>query len=236
MVIHLESRERISALLNVRKDLGDCKRCQLSQGRTNIVFGEGNPFSNLMIVGEAPGEREDHLARPFVGRSGELLDEALVENDLTRDDVYIANIVKCRPPGNRNPSLGEMATCAPFLYKQIDAVAPKCIVALGKVATEYLLQRNIRITKERGSTFNCAAFPHIFLIPTLHPSYIIRNGGKNKSDLVRDIGWGLDLALIGATPDQMRKEVDQMWMDQNREDLERGNNGNPYTKTHEESP
>ena len=221
MVMALESRERISALLNVRKDLGDCKRCQLSQERTNIVFGEGNPFSDLMIVGEAPGEREDHLARPFVGRSGELLDEALVENDLTRDDVYITNIVKCRPPGNRNPSLSEMSTCAPFLYKQIEAIAPKCIVTLGKVATEYLLQQNIRITKKRGSTFSCAAFPHIFLIPTLHPSYILRNGSKDKSKLVADIGWGLDLSLLGITPAEMHEEVEHLCMEQNQEDLEK---------------
>ena len=96
MVMDLESRERISALLNARKELGDCRRCELSQERTNIVFGEGNPFADIMIIGEGPGEREDQLARPFVGRSGGLLDEALEGNDLTRDDVYIANIVKCR--------------------------------------------------------------------------------------------------------------------------------------------
>jgi DNA polymerase len=214
MDMDLESRERISALLNVRKELGDCKRCQLSQERTNIVFGEGNPFSDLMIVGEAPGEREDQLARPFVGKSGELLDEALTENGLTRNDVYIANIAKCRPPGNRNPSLTEMKTCAPFLYKQIETIAPICVVTLGKVATEYLLQQNIKITQERGSTYNCAAFPQIFLVPTLHPSYILRNGGKHKSDLVRDIGWGLDLTLLG----------------------ERGKNGHPYTNTLTQSP
>lgn len=207
MVMDLKSREKISALLNVRKDLGNCKRCQLSQGRTNIVFGEGNPFSDLMIIGEAPGEREDQLARPFVGRSGEVLDEALTANGLTRDDVYIANIVKCRPPANRNPSLTEMGTCAPFLYKQIETIAPKCVVALGKVATEYLLQRNIKITQERGRALSCSDFPHIFLIPALHPSYILRGGGKDKSKLIQDIGYGLDLALIGVTPAQMRKEV-----------------------------
>ena len=200
----LGSRERISALLNVRRDLGNCKRCQLSQGRTNIVFGEGNPFADLMIIGEAPGEREDQLARPFVGRSGELLDEALTANDLTRDDVYIANIVKCRPPANRNPSLTEMGTCAPFLYKQIETIAPKCVVTLGKVATEYLLQRNIKITQERGRALSCSDFPHIFLIPALHPSYILRGGGKDKSKLIQDIGYGLDLTLIGVTPTQMR--------------------------------
>lgn len=200
MVMDLEPRERINALLNTRKDLGNCKRCQLSQGRTNIVFGEGNPFADLMIIGEAPGEREDQLARPFVGRSGELLDEALTANDLTRDDVYIANIVKCRPPANRNPSLTEMGTCAPFLYKQIETIAPKCVVTLGKVATEYLLQRNIKITQERGRALSCSDFPHIFLIPTLHPSYILRGGGKDKSKLIQDISYGLDLALIGATP------------------------------------
>jgi len=200
----LGSRERISALLNVRRDLGNCKRCQLSQGRTNIVFGEGNPFADLMIIGEAPGEREDQLARPFVGRSGELLDEALTANDLTRDDVYIANIIKCRPPANRNPSLTEMGTCAPFLYKQIETIAPKCVVTLGKVATEYLLQRNIKITQERGRALSCSDFPHIFLIPALHPSYILRGGGKDKSKLIQDIGYGLDLTLIGVTPTQMR--------------------------------
>lgn len=203
MVMDLGSRERISALLNVRRDLGNCKRCQLSQGRTNIVFGEGNPFADLMIIGEAPGEREDQLARPFVGRSGELLDEALTANDLTRDDVYIANIVKCRPPANRNPSLTEMGTCAPFLYKQIETIAPKCVVTLGKVATEYLLQRNIKITQERGRALSCSDFPHIFLIPALHPSYILRGGGKDKSKLIQDIGYGLDLTLIGVTPTQM---------------------------------
>lgn len=210
-----EPRERISALLNVRKDLGDCRRCQLSQERTNIVFGEGSPFSRLMIVGEGPGEREDALARPFVGRSGELLDEALAANDLTRDDVYIANIVKCRPPGNRNPSLAEMKTCAPFLYKQIDVIQPKCIIALGKVAAEYLLQRNIKITKERGSTYACADFPHIFLIPALHPSYILRNGGKEKSKLVSDIGWGLDMSLLEITPTEMHAEVDKACLEAN---------------------
>ncbi|HDZ26368.1 MAG TPA: uracil-DNA glycosylase [Candidatus Aminicenantes bacterium] len=204
MVMDLKSREKISALLNVRKDLGNCKRCQLSQGRTNIVFGEGNPFADLMIIGEAPGEREDQLARPFVGRSGELLDEALTANDLTRDDVYIANIIKCRPPANRNPSLTEMGTCAPFLYKQIETIAPKCVVTLGKVATEYLLQRNIKITQERGRALSCSDFPHIFLIPALHPSYILRGGGKDKSKLIQDIGYGLDLTLIGVTPTQMR--------------------------------
>ena len=221
MVMDLESRERINALLNVRKELGDCKRCQLSQGRTNIVFGEGNPFSDLMIIGEGPGEREDQLGRPFVGRSGVLLDEALEGNNLTRDDVYIANIVKCRPPGNRNPSLTEMGTCAPFLNKQIETIAPKCVVTLGKVATEYLLQRNIKITQERGRALSCSDFPHIFLIPALHPSYILRNGGKGKDNLIRDIGYGLDLALIGVTPTQMRKEVDHLCMEQNQEDFEK---------------
>jgi len=221
MVMDLRSREKISALLNVRKELGDCKRCQLSQGRTNIVFGEGNPFSDLMIIGEGPGEREDQLGRPFVGRSGVLLDEALEGNNLTRDDVYIANIVKCRPPGNRNPSLTEMGTCAPFLHKQIETIAPKCVVTLGKVATEYLLQRNIKITQERGRAFSCSDFPHIFLIPALHPSYILRNGGKGKDNLIRDIGYGLDLALIGVTPTQMRKEVDHLCMEQNQEDFEK---------------
>jgi len=217
----LEPRERISALLNVRKDIGDCKRCQLSQGRTNIVFGEGNPFADLMIIGEGPGAREDLLARPFVGRSGELLDEVLTRNDLTRDDVYIANIVKCRPPGNRNPSFDEMRLCAKFLYKQIETIAPKCVVTLGKVATEYLLKRPVKITQERGRALRCSDFPHIFLIPALHPSYILRNGGKGKDSLIRDIEQGIDSVAFGGTPAQMEEEVYQMWMAQNQEDLEK---------------
>ncbi len=217
----LDPRERINALLNVRKELGDCQRCQLSQGRTNIVFGEGNPFANLMIIGEGPGEREDQLGRPFVGRSGKLLDEVLAGNDLTRDDVYIANIVKCRPSGNRNPSPTEMEVCAPFLYKQIEAIAPRCIVTLGKVASEYLLKRNVKITQERGSTFECSSFPHIFLIPALHPSYILRNGGKGKDRLIHDMGWALDMALLGITPAQWREEVQLMCDELNQKDMEK---------------
>jgi len=208
-------------LLRIREDLGDCQRCQLHQDRINIVFGEGNPSPLLMLIGEAPGEREDLLSRPFVGRSGELLDEALLENDLTRENVYIANIVKCRPVGNRNPEPVEMRTCGSFLYQQIEAIVPKCIITLGKVASEYLLQRNIKITKERGRVSSCFDFPDIFLIPTLHPSYILRNGGKGKSGLVADIGYGLDLALLGCAPDQMRKEVDHMYLELNQRKSEK---------------
>ncbi len=236
MVTGLESRKRINNLLNVRKEIGDCQRCQLSQERANIVFGEGNPFSELMIIGEGPGEREDSLARPFVGRSGELLDEVLRDNDITRDDVYITNIVKCRPPGNRNPNLDEMNTCEPFLYNQIKAIAPRCVVTLGKVAAERLLKRNVKITQERGRALSCSDFPHIFLVPTLHPSYILRNGGKGKDNLMADIGYGLDLISFGVTPTQMQEEVYKMWMEQNQVDFEKGKNEHTDTSTHEKGP
>jgi DNA polymerase len=174
-----------------------------------------------MFVGEGPGEQEDLLARPFVGRSGELLDEVLAYNGLTRDDVYIANIIKCRPPENRNPTQMEMGACSAYLYKQIMAIEPKCIIALGRVAAGHLLKRDVKITQERGRRLRCFDFPHISLVPALHPSYILRNGGKDKDKLIYDVGYGLDLALIGSTPAQIDKEVDQMWMEQNQEDFEK---------------
>lgn len=165
----------IEHLLSIRKEIGDCRRCQLSQERTNIVFGEGSPFSNLMFIGEGPGQTEDQLARPFVGRAGELLNKALTEAGLTRDDVYIANLVKCRPPGNRDPSPEEVATCSTFLRKQIDVIQPKVIVALGRIAASKLLQRDVKITKENGSFH---AFPYnkrIELGIVFHPAYVLRN-------------------------------------------------------------
>jgi DNA polymerase len=215
MVMEMAPNEKISALLKVRREIGNCSTCQLCQGRSNIVFGEGNPFADLMFVGEGPGEREDTLARPFVGKSGELLDKGLAHNDLTRDDVYITNLVKCRPPGNRNPTITELGLCTPFLYEQIKVIAPKCIVTLGKVAAEYLLKRDVKITKERGMIFHCYDFPHIFLIPTLHPSYILRNGGKGKGRFYHDIEHGLEKAYSGLNPDQWEEALYQDWMKSN---------------------
>ncbi len=212
----------IDDLLKVRKDLGDCRRCQLSQERTNIVFGEGNPFSELMFVGEGPGQREDELGRPFVGRSGELLDAGLKHNELTREDVYITNIVKCRPPDNRNPAFREMGTCTPFLYDQIRAIQPKCIITLGKVPAEYLTGQKISITKESGTIKKSPVFPDIFIIPILHPAYILRNHSNTlRNQFFHDIGWASDVASFGLTPAEFEEAVYEDWMTANDEYYER---------------
>jgi uracil-DNA glycosylase family 4 len=169
---------RRRALAEIRAEIGDCRRCKLSKGRTQIVFGVGDPNADLMFVGEGPGEEEDRQGEPFVGRAGQLLTEIITNGmGLSRGDVYIANVVKCRPPGNRNPEPDEIAACEPFLAAQIDSVAPKVIVALGKFAAQTLLQTTTPISKLRGrwSTFRGRR-----LMPTFHPSYLLRNPGDKK--------------------------------------------------------
>ena len=166
----------ISNLLQIRKDMGDCKRCGLCTTRTNIVFGEGNPFAEILFIGEGPGKNEDHSGRPFVGKAGELLDRGLQGAGLTRDDVYITNIVKCRPPNNRDPSLEEIGACYGFLYGQIKAMRPKLVVTLGRLAASTILNRPVKITKEHGKIQG--EFPDIPNLPVfviLHPAYILRN-------------------------------------------------------------
>src|SRR3954452_11788474 len=142
------------ALAGVRADIGDCTRCKLhTLGRKQIVFGVGNPEADLMFVGEAPGADEDLQGEPFVGRAGQLLTKIIEAIGLTREDVYIANVIKCRPPGNRNPEPDEVATCEPFLVEQIDTIKPKVIVALGKFAAQCLLRTTDPITRIRGKEF-----------------------------------------------------------------------------------
>jgi DNA polymerase len=160
------------ALESVRAQLGDCKRCRLCEQRTKIVFGDGNPDAELMFVGEGPGAEEDRTGLPFVGRAGELL-TAMIEKGLgiPRRDVYICNIVKCRPPGNRTPLADEARTCGAFLDGQIAAVRPKVIVALGKPATSLLLGREISITRVRGTWHEYRGIP---LMPTFHPAFVLR--------------------------------------------------------------
>src|SRR5258705_10124130 len=159
-------------LEHVRAVLGDCKRCRLCEQRTQIVFGDGNPRAELMFVGEGPGAEEDRTGLPFVGRAGELL-TAMIEKGLgiPRRDVYICNIVKCRPPGNRTPLADEARTCGVFLDGQIAAVRPKVIVALGKPATSLLLGRDVAITRVRGTWQDYKGIP---LMPTLHPAFVLR--------------------------------------------------------------
>jgi DNA polymerase len=160
-------------LAAIRDDLGDCTRCKLhGLGRRQIVFGVGNPNADLMFVGEAPGHDEDVQGIPFVGRAGQKLTQIIEAIGLKREDVYIANVIKCRPPGNRNPEPDEVATCEPFLIRQIEAVAPRVIVALGSFAAKSLLKTDDPISRLRGRVYVCHGAR---LVPTFHPAYLLRN-------------------------------------------------------------
>jgi len=180
----------------VRAELGECTRCRLHEGRTRIVFGDGNPDADLMFVGEGPGAEEDRQGLPFVGRAGELL-TAMIEKglELRRGDVYICNIVKCRPPGNRTPLADEAATCRPFLDGQIAAVRPRVIVALGKPAASLLLGRDVAITRMRGHWQDYRGIP---LMPTLHPAYVLRQyTEENRRNVWNDLKAALERARSG---------------------------------------
>jgi uracil-DNA glycosylase family 4 len=166
------------ALIGIREDLGDCTRCKLhGLGRRQIVFGGGNPDADLMFVGEAPGADEDVQGEPFVGRAGQLLTKIIEAIDLQRHDVYIANLIKCRPPGNRNPEPDEMEQCEPFLLRQIDAIRPKVIVALGKFAAQSLLRTTEPITRLRGREY---VYRDAILMPTYHPAYLLRQPSAKR--------------------------------------------------------
>ena len=154
-----------------------CTACGLAKGRTQVVPGEGNPQAEVVFIGEGPGFHEDQLGRPFVGPAGKFLDELLQGASLRREEVYICNVVKCRPPENRNPEADEVAACEPFLKKQIDLVRPKVIVGLGKFAVQTLLQSKVPIMKLRGSW---QRYHGIKLMPTLHPAYLLRNPADKK--------------------------------------------------------
>ena len=154
-----------------------CHKCPLAHTRTNVVFGEGDPRADLMFIGEAPGGDEDKQGRPFVGRAGQLLTKIIESIGLKREDVYIANILKCRPPGNRNPMPSEIASCLPYLEKQIDLIKPKVICALGKFAAQTLLNSETPISKLRGTFYD---YHGTKLMPTYHPAYLLRNPGGKK--------------------------------------------------------
>ena len=163
--------ETAQSLDQIREELGECTRCKLAAGRKTIVFGVGNPRAKLMFVGEGPGAEEDARGEPFVGRAGKKLDEMIQAIGLQRSEVYIANIVKCRPPDNRDPQPDEVSTCSPFLYKQIEAIRPAVIVTLGSPATKTLLETKVGITKLRGTWHEVRGIP---LMPTFHPAYLLR--------------------------------------------------------------
>jgi DNA polymerase len=169
---------------DIREELGDCKRCPLSERRTHIVFGEGNPKARIMFVGEAPGAVEDKTGKPFVGPAGRLFTNIVEKGmGLKRSDVYIANILKCRPPGNRDPLPTEVSECIGFLKAQILAIRPEIIIALGRIAAQNLLETKAPISRLRG---NLKEFMGTKVMPTYHPSYLLQNPSK-KRDVWEDI-------------------------------------------------
>jgi len=174
-----EPTEPKTVLQLIKDEIGpDCSRCKLhTLGRTQVVFGVGNPNADLMFVGEAPGADEDMQGEPFVGRAGQLLTKIIEAIGLKREDVYIANVIKCRPPGNRNPEPDEVEQCEPFLFRQIDTVKPKVIVALGKFAAQCLLRTNDPITRIRGREYK---YRDAILMPTYHPAYLLRTPSAKR--------------------------------------------------------
>ncbi len=168
----------VTRLSDIRTDIGNCTRCKLHKGRTNIVFGVGSPQARLMFIGEAPGLHEDLQAEPFVGKAGQLLDKMVVAMGLQRRAVYIANITKCKPPRNRDPEPDEVAACEPFLKQQIECIQPEAIVALGRYAAQTLLRTSTPISRLRGRWHN---YENIVLMPTFHPAYLLRNPGAKRA-------------------------------------------------------
>lgn len=180
----LQSDDPITALRQIREDLGDCTRCRLhKQGRKQIVFGVGNAHADLMFVGEGPGADEDEQGEPFVGRAGQLLNKMIEAMGLKREQVYIANIVKCRPPGNRTPEKDECDTCSPFLLKQIEVIRPKAIVALGAVAAKTLLGVSDSMNNLRQRSYD---FRGTTLFVTYHPAYLLRDP-RQKAETWKDL-------------------------------------------------
>ena len=170
-------------LLTIREDIGDCIRCKLHKGRTKIVFGDGHPNAKLVFIGEGPGRDEDLQGLPFVGRAGKLLTRMIEAMGLKRSDVYICNVVKCRPPENRAPEKDEVAACSPFLIRQIDLISPQVIVTLGSIATQTVLETVSGISGLRG---RWQEFRGIKLMPTYHPAYLLRNPAA-KSEVWKDL-------------------------------------------------
>ncbi|MEO6119489.1 MAG: uracil-DNA glycosylase [Terriglobales bacterium] len=188
------------ALQLIRNDIGDCTRCRLHEQRTNIVFGVGNMDADIMFVGEGPGADEDASGEPFVGRGGQLLNNMITAMGIRREDVYIANVVKCRPPGNRTPERDECDTCSPFLLKQIEVIKPKVIVALGAVAAKNLLQMNDTMANLRGRIYD---FRNTQLVVTYHPAYLLRDP-RQKGEAWKDLQ--MVMKHLGMTPPKVDKK------------------------------
>jgi DNA polymerase len=190
-------------LENIRLDLGDCRRCKLGATRTNLVFGVGNPRARLVFAGEGPGRDEDLQGEPFVGEAGQVLNRIITAMGLKREDVYICNLVKCRPPGNRDPEADEIAACSTFLLRQLRSINPEVIVALGKFAAQTLLATREPISKLRGTFRDFHGIP---LMPTFHPSYLLRNRGNTAPfwDVWDDMTQVLRLLKL-PVPEKSRK-------------------------------
>lgn len=173
-------------LQDLAKSLHNCQRCKLAKlGRSQVVFGVGNPHASIMFVGEAPGANEDVKGEPFVGAAGRILNDLLQSASLSRDDIYIANVIKCRPPENRDPELDEVETCKPFLLQQIQLIRPKLVCTLGNWATQTLLERKVGITKVKAQAFYMKDF---VLFPLLHPAAALHQGGlldTLKADFIK---------------------------------------------------
>lgn len=183
------SQSKVQTLEEIRRELGDCRRCKLHRTRTTIVFGEGNEKTKLMFIGEGPGYDEDVQGRPFVGKAGQLLTKIIQSIHLQREEVYITNIIKCRPPQNRNPEPDEIQSCHPFLQKQIQSIQPKMICALGTFAAQTLLSTDAKITSLRGRIFELGG---IKVLPTYHPAYLLRNPERKREvweDMKQISGW-----------------------------------------------
>jgi DNA polymerase len=192
-----ERRAPRLSLAAVREELGDCTRCKLSQTRQNIVFGVGDPEAALMFIGEGPGAEEDRRGEPFVGKAGQLLDKMIRAMGWTRDSVYIANIVKCRPPGNRDPEPDEVEACEPFLARQIEAVRPRVIVTLGRPSTQLLLRTRAPISALRGKF---QEYRGIRVMPTFHPAFLLRSPERKREawDDLRAVMAELDRLGVAA--------------------------------------
>jgi len=187
-------QDKPAALKIIREDIGDCTRCRLHKGRTNLVFGVGNVNADIMFVGEGPGADEDAQGEPFVGRAGQLLNNMISAMGIKREDVYIANVVKCRPPGNRTPENDECDTCSPFLLRQIEVIRPKVIVALGAVAAKNLLAINDSLGNLRGRWYD---FKGSRLLVTYHPAYLLRDP-RQKKETWKDLQ--IVMKYLGLTP------------------------------------
>lgn len=184
-------KDKVQKLEYIYREIQECRKCELHKSRTQAVLGEGNPFARIMFIGEAPGEEEDLQGRPFVGRAGQLLTQAIEKAGLRREDVYIANINKCRPPNNRQPTIEEQETCLPYLYRQIEIIDPKVLCLLGATAYRGILKTNPKITKERGKTLK---YMEKTIYITYHPAYVLRNQNE-KDTFFEDIKRAIELSL-----------------------------------------